>query len=131
MPAPSTIVILDDEPERFRTMTESRNRTTSKARSQSCCAIGCADELCLPLANPVVGVPMYQIVWFVAIVILLLAWIAMEMRGQAGARVMLGLAVMACIGLSWFFTDLRMVQLDAYHQALFRQMDTAPGGWRH
>jgi hypothetical protein len=68
---------------------------------------------------------MYQIVWFVAIVILLLAWIGVEMRGRAGARLMLGLAVMVCIGLTWFFTDLRMVQLDAYHQALFRQMDTA------
>lgn len=68
---------------------------------------------------------MHQVVWFVIIVTLLAAWVAMEMRGRAGPRVVLGLAVMVCIGLTWLFAESRTAHLDAYHQALFRQIDAA------
>jgi hypothetical protein len=65
---------------------------------------------------------MYQAVYCGILVFLLIAWIVAETRGGAWARVPLGLATIAFVGLMWFFAELRMANLEACHQALFRQI---------
>ncbi len=65
---------------------------------------------------------MYEAVCAAILVILLIAWIAAEVRGRKGLRIALGLASIAFVGLMWFSAELRMAHMDAHHQLMFRQM---------
>jgi hypothetical protein len=65
---------------------------------------------------------MYETICFALLITLFVAWCGAELYGPARVRITLGLMCMGFLGAAWVFTDHRMAQLDAFHQACFRQM---------
>lgn len=66
---------------------------------------------------------MYEAVCAAILVILLIVWIAAEIRGRMGLRIAFGFALIAFVGHMWYSAELQMAHMEANEQAMFRLMD--------